>query len=80
MSEERFNVLLHFPGGSYHVEKRGVPAQEAVETAADFSRRPAAVVGFIASIQITSEDNEDTVFLWEHGKGVVFPPRPEQAP
>ena len=70
-----FALLLHFPDGTYHVEKRQVTAEEAVTTAHDFTRRPAAVAGFIDKIQIVALSDDATVFMWEHGKGVTFPPK-----
>jgi hypothetical protein len=72
---DEFSVLIEFPGdaGCQWVA-RFVGAEEAVLTARDYSRRPAALAGFIARIAII-DSMDCTVFEWLYGKGVTFPPQ-----
>ena len=73
---ERFNVVLFFPdGGPGHFEKSNVTVDEAMETAMDFARRPAARIGMIERIIITDSGNS-VCLEWQFGKGVTFPHSP----
>jgi hypothetical protein len=59
---------------TYFTECRFVSAKEAFEVATDLPRRPfAAVLGMLARIIIT-DGGDCTVWEWEKGKGVTFPP------
>jgi hypothetical protein len=71
---EEFSVYLFFADGSSYCERQFVSDKEAVELAAECSRRPAAVVGLIRRIIIT-DGGDDTCFEWVFGQGVTFPPR-----
>lgn len=71
---ELFSVAQFFPNGTWEYVKRGVEAKEAVETAKDYSERPAAKIGIIRRIIIT-DGGDNTVFEWKFGEGVTFPPR-----
>jgi hypothetical protein len=71
---EQYSVYLFFPDGSSHCEREFVSDKEAVELAAECSRRPAAIAGLIRRIIIT-DAGDDTVFEWKFGEGVTFPPR-----
>ena len=76
MSGDRaeYSVCQFFPDGSYEYVKRFVGAQEAAETAKSYTERPAALMGIIRKVMIT-DGGDFCVFLWEHGKGVVYPKR-----
>jgi hypothetical protein len=73
MSEREFSVFQFFPDDSYECIKQFVDAKEAVETARDFSQRPAAKIGIIRELRIT-DGGDFIVFQWKFGEGVVFPP------
>jgi hypothetical protein len=73
MSEE-YSVALYFPSGDYIYERRGLSDEAAVNLAKECSERPAAKIGLIERIIIT-DDGDDTVFEWQYGRGVTFPPR-----
>jgi hypothetical protein len=70
---EEFSVWLFFPDDGYHCERALIGAEAAVKLAAECSRRPAAIAGFIRRIIITDGD-DFTCFEWIFGEGVVFPP------
>jgi hypothetical protein len=74
MSEERFNVVVWFPNDTYEYVGRNLPPKAAVEMAKHYTERPAARYGLIAKVMIT-DDGDYTNFLWEHGKGIVYPPK-----
>jgi uncharacterized Rossmann fold enzyme len=74
VTEELFNVVIFFPDGSNEYVGRGLDAEPAVLMARDYATRPAAVAGFIERIMITDMDDL-CCFLWQFGKGVVFPKR-----
>ena len=78
MNAKEFSVVLWFPDGSYHYEKRFVSAEEAITTAADFIKRPAAKAGLLDKVMVT-DGGDHTNFLWEYGKGIVFPTREQCA-
>lgn len=66
-----FNVVLFFPDGSHHYERRGLEAKEAVELAKQCTERPAAKIGMIERIIIT-DSGDCTNFEWTYGQGVTF--------
>jgi hypothetical protein len=69
---DEFSVYLFFPDESSFCERQFIGAREAVELAAECSRRPAAIAGSIRRIIIT-DGGDDTVFEWLYGQGVTFP-------
>jgi hypothetical protein len=72
---ETFNVVQFFPDGTHEAIRERVGAQEAVETARDYTlaTRPGVILGAIQRVIITDSD-DFTVFEWKHGEGVTFPP------
>ncbi len=74
MTEELFNVVVWFPDDSYELVLRWAPAQQAVEKAHSYISRPAGQIGIIRKVMIT-DAGDHCNFLWEFGKGVVFPRR-----
>ncbi len=77
MSADEFSVWQFFPDDSGECIRRGVGAEEAVNTAKDFSERPAAKLGMIRRIIIT-DGGDYCCFEWKFGDGVTFPPRARQ--
>ena len=74
MDHGEFTVWLTFPDETVTAECRFVDAETAVNVAYRRSRSPAASIGAITQIRIT-DGLDYTVFLWEQGEGVTFPPR-----
>ena len=74
MVEELFDVYFVYPEGFSTVERLGVPIEEAVNFACLATGRPAAMMGLLPEIIITDED-DNCVFKWRYGQGVVFPSR-----
>ena len=71
MSEGEFSVCQFFQDGTYEYVCRFVSAEEAVKTA-----RRSAQTGLAARVIII--DGGDCINLeWQHGKGIVFPPKEE---
>jgi len=66
-----FDVWFFFPDDTHIKEYENLSAEEAVEKAAQATKRPAAQVGMITKIMITDKDDY-AVFIWEFGKGVVL--------
>jgi hypothetical protein len=71
-----FSVFWWDPQGNYHAEKRYVDAKEAVETAKSLTERPAALIGMVRKVIIT-DGGDFTNFMWEYGKGLIYPPKEE---
>lgn len=68
-----FSVAQFFSDGSYEYVRRFVTAGEAVMTARDYTRSVGAQMGIVAKVIVT-DGGDDTVFQWEHGQGVTWPP------
>jgi hypothetical protein len=68
-----FSVAQFFDDETYEYVRRWVTAGEAMYAARDYSRSVAARSGLIAKIIIT-DGGDYTVFQWERGKGITFPP------
>jgi hypothetical protein len=66
-------VYQFFLDDTYEKVGEGLDGKAAVERAKDFTQRPAATVGIIQRVIITN-DGDQVVFEWQHGKGIVFPP------
>ena len=54
MFEEGYDVVLWFPNGMYHYERRGCPLVDALNVAKDFMGRPAATIGVVWPAQFTA--------------------------
>lgn len=72
-NDELFNVVQFFEDESYEYVRRLVPAEEAVKAARHYTRSVAAQLGMVTRVIIT-DTGDCTNFMWEFGKGVVFPP------
>jgi hypothetical protein len=70
-SRERFSVFIFFPDDYHICEGEGLTAEEAVRLAKRCTERPAVQLGVIKRVIIT-DDGDNTVFEWTHGKGVTF--------
>ncbi len=68
---ERFNVVIFYDDGFHEYVRRDLPAREAVEVAKICTEHRAA-----ARVVIT-DSGDFTNFLWQRGKGIVFPKREE---
>lgn len=68
-----FSVWQFFEDESYEAVRQRVPAEEAVEAARHYSASVGAKIGTTQRVIIT-DDGDDTVFEWQFGKGVTFPP------
>jgi hypothetical protein len=73
MNGDEFSVVIFFPDGYYEYVCRYVSAQKAVETAASYTRRPAAQMGIIRRVIVTDGDDHCN-FEWKFGEGVTYPP------
>lgn len=70
-----FNVVVWF-GEQYIYDQRNVDAAEAVAHARNLTESVGAKCGIVTKVMITDGDDYCN-FLWEHGKGVVFPTKEE---
>jgi len=73
-----FSVAQFFDDETYEYVRRFVTAGEAMVAARDYSRSVAARSGLIAKIIIT-DGGDYTVFQWERGKGITYPPEAKGA-
>lgn len=73
--EERFNVVFFDDQGYWETFLRDATAEKAVVAA----KRCVDNLGSrgIADKVIITDADDFTVFLWQRGKGVVFPPKGE---
>lgn len=72
MPEDLFSVYEWLPDGTYQSVGEGLNAEEAVKRAHISTRKPAVLLGIIKKVMIT-DAGDSCVFLWENGKGIVFP-------
>ena len=72
--QELFDVYFFYPDGTNTRERENVSAERAVAFAREATQRPAVALGMLSRIMITDK-MDHCVFLWEAGKGIVFPPR-----
>jgi hypothetical protein len=70
---ELFKVWIFFPDGTYMPEGDWQPVEEAIKQAKRSIQKPAAMLGMITKVMITDQ-GDLCCFLWEYGKGTVFPP------
>ena len=73
MPDELFDVVIFDAEGYWSYTDRDLPAERAVEAA----KRCVDTLGSsgIADKIIITDADDFTVFLWQRGKGVVFPSR-----
>ncbi len=76
-STDRFSVWQWFEDDWHECVGKNLGAQQAFELAHSYTVRPAALIGVIRKVTIVAIDDDSTAFLWEFGKGVVFPTREE---
>ena len=72
MSENEFSVCQFFVDGSYEYVRRFVGAEEAVKAAHHYTTSVGARLGTTVKVIIT-DGGDCTNFMWEFGKGVVYP-------
>jgi hypothetical protein len=72
---ERFAVWQWFEDDWHECVGQNLAAEDAVKLAHSYTVRPAAQIGVIKKVSIVALDDDSTAFLWEFGKGVVFPTR-----
>jgi len=77
LREELYSVWVWYADDFHLKELEGVDAETAVRKAQSLTLNVGARLGIVRKIQIVSELDDSTAFLWEHGKGVTFPPRDE---
>jgi hypothetical protein len=70
--EEEFSVVCFFSEEQYCYDCRYVTAEAAVLRSKQITDSDLARRGIISRVMITDGDGY-TAFLWEHGKGVVYP-------
>jgi hypothetical protein len=68
-----FSVVEFYDNGYHACVERGLDAESAVKLAKRCADAAAATGEFVVKIIVTDGDNY-TVFEWQHGKGVTFPP------
>lgn len=76
---DEFSVYQFLECGTSECVRDRVSAREALETAASYTTRPAAVMGIIKRVIIT-DGGDMTCFEWINGKGVIFPQPPSTVP
>lgn len=70
-TQGEFSVCQFFADGTNEYIKRFCGPEEAVNTAKDFSTRPAAKIGIIQRLIIT-DGGDFCCFEWVYGKGMTF--------
>jgi hypothetical protein len=70
--EERFNVVVFDAEGFWGYVQKDLDAEEAVLLARVWVG-DAGNDAFIHRVMIESVSDETTAFLWQRGKGIVFP-------
>jgi hypothetical protein len=73
MSAETFSVYQFFPDGTHECVREHVSAEESVRAACHYTRSVGARLGTTRRVIITDADDY-TVFEWQYGAGVTFPP------
>jgi hypothetical protein len=76
---ESFDVWQYFENDWHDKVGADLSAEDAVKLAASYTRRPAAALGVIRKVTIVERESDDTVFEWQFGAGVTFPPCEEEA-
>ena len=70
---ETFAVWQFFEDGWHTKVEEGMTAQGAVEFVRRYIERPAVKMGIVRRVIIV-DDGDNTVFDWQTGLGVVYPP------
>jgi hypothetical protein len=78
MSDSEFSVVEFYDDGEYAYVERWLDGESAVKVAKRCTEKPAVRLGIITKVIIT-DGGDFTVFQWEHGKGVTFPPPEDRA-
>ena len=78
LTPDLYNVVVFDPDGFSTYVRRESEAKEAVEEAHRMVMLALAGAG-IDRVMIT-DDGDCANFLWERGKGIVYPPREEAEP
>ncbi len=68
-----FSVVQFFDDDTHEYVRRRVDAQHAVTAARHYCSSIGARIGTTKRVIIT-DNGDDTVFEWQFGKGVTFPP------
>jgi hypothetical protein len=74
---EEFSVAIFFPDDSYTYAQRWMTLEQAVHVAKRQTSKPAALIGMIKKVIIT-DGGDHTVFEWQYGKGITYPPEVAQ--
>lgn len=67
-----YSVCQFFEDGQNEYVRRYVSAEEAIVTAKHYCYSVGAQIGIVKRVIVT-DGGDNTVFLWEYKKGVVFP-------
>lgn len=73
MSAREFSVYQFFPDGTSERVREFVSMEEAVEGARHYCSSVGARMGTTVRVIIT-DGGDYTVFEWQYGQGVTFPP------
>jgi hypothetical protein len=71
-----FSVYQFFENETYEKVREFVSAEEAVNAAKHYTTSVAAKIGITKRVIIT-DGGDFTTFMWEYGKGIVFPTQEE---
>ena len=77
MADDRFAVVIFDPEGFWNYAAKDLPAKIAVDQAKKWVDMAAEHYGTKIDRVLITDAEDFTVFLWQRGKGVVFPPREE---
>jgi hypothetical protein len=69
----QYSVVQFFPDGSYEYVARWIMPEAAVRLAKRITETIGAKLGTTTRVIIT-DGGDSTVFEWQHGRGVTFPP------
>jgi hypothetical protein len=78
MSDSEFSVVEFYSDGYHAYVERRLDAKNAVNLAKRCTDAAMVASGFVVKVIIT-DGGDNTVFQWEHGKGVTFPPPEDRA-
>jgi hypothetical protein len=78
MSDSEFSVVEFYSDGYHAYVERRLDAKNAVSLAKRCTDAATVASGFVVKVIIT-DGGDNTVFQWEHGKGVTFPPPEDRA-
>jgi hypothetical protein len=72
MGDNEFSVCQLFASGDYEYVRRWVSASEAVQAAKHYTSSVAAKLGIVTKVIVT-DGGDCTNFMWEYGRGIVYP-------